>query len=1046
MHHRSRPFPLLVLACCWLAAPAGAQAPERASVREYRTVMRTYPYADPNPIPVTGRIYPYFRFDRYTNAAVDRAWTVVELENPYLIVRVMPEIGGKIWTAIDKTTGRPFVYDNGVVKFRDIAMRGPWTSGGIEANYGIIGHTPNCATPVDYVTRMRPDGSASVVIGTLDLLTRTPWRLEIALPPDKAYFTTRSLWHNATPLEQPYYHWMNAGIAAAGNLQLVFPGTHRIGHAGELAPWPIDAATGRDLSYYENNDFGSYKSYHVLGTAGDVFGAYWHDHGFGMGRVARRDDKLGKKIWIWGLSQQGMIWEKLLSDTSGQYVEVQSGRLFNQAAEGSSRTPFKHLGFAPYATDTWAEHWFPVGKIGGFVLASEHGALNLADGPDGVEVRLSPLQRVADTLEVFDGERRVYAHDVNSIPLRPWRVATGVRVPRERLRVRLAAHGLEYDGAAGAGALSRPLTTPAAFDWTSVYGRWLEGKELIRQRSYADAQRALESALAGDPYYVPALVDLAMLRFRALDAARARDLARTALSIDAYDPGANYYYALATAELGAFDDARDGFEVAAVSSEFRVAAWSGLARLWMRRGQVERAATYATRAIEASPLTLEARQVLALAQRVAGDREGAARTLAGIEQIDALSHFVHAERWIASSEARDRAAFTGAIRNELPAETYLELAAWYAGLGRFGEADRVLEAAPAQGEVQYWRAWLASQLPDRAERVSGLLAEADHASPALVFPFRTESARVFEWAATQSTNWRPKYYLALVHASRGEAGRALEWFERCADAPDYAPFYAARAEARRGRSPGGELADLRRAAALDPAQWRVDRRLVERALAEGRPEEAYAMAGAGFARAPDNYVLGLALAKTAIATRRYDEAAALLARLEVLPYEGSTEGRRLHREAHLMRAVSDLRAGRVEAALASIERARTWPENLGAGQPYRADVDERLEDWMAAESLARAGRATEARAALERIASATSRTGPTGWLLVALACQGLGRTGEARQAFDRAVADQSGPAWRDFAAALFAGAQPPTPAAVGADDELRVLAALAAGQ
>ena len=63
-----------------------------------------------------------------------------------------------------------------------------------------------------------------------------------------------------------------------------------------------------------------------------------------------------------GLVTQGMIWEKLLTDTDGQYVEVQSGRLFNQAAEGSTFTPFKHKGFMPYATDVWTEYWFPVLK------------------------------------------------------------------------------------------------------------------------------------------------------------------------------------------------------------------------------------------------------------------------------------------------------------------------------------------------------------------------------------------------------------------------------------------------------------------------------------------------------------------------------------------------------------------------------------------------------------------------------------------------------------------------------------------------------------
>src|SRR5450759_1431661 len=215
----------LCLAVCLLVAFAMSAAAQqrRATVREYRKVFRTYPYSDPNPVPVVGRIYPYFRFEGYTDQPVDREWTVVELENDYRRVTMLPGIGGKIWSAVEKSTGRSFIYNNQVVKFRDIAMRGPWTSGGIEPNYGIIGHTPNCATPVDYLARTGSDGSATVIIGVLDLLTRTPWRLEVTLPPDKAYFTTRSFWHNATPLEQPYYTWMNTGIKAAGNLELIYP-------------------------------------------------------------------------------------------------------------------------------------------------------------------------------------------------------------------------------------------------------------------------------------------------------------------------------------------------------------------------------------------------------------------------------------------------------------------------------------------------------------------------------------------------------------------------------------------------------------------------------------------------------------------------------------------------------------------------------------------------------------------------------------------------------------------------------------------------------
>jgi hypothetical protein len=98
--------------------------------------------------------------------------------------------------------------------------------------------------------------------------------------------------------------------------------------------WPVNKTNGK-ISFYEQNDFGGYKSYHVFGDYTEFFGAYWHDDDYGMARYATHDDKAGKKIWIWGLSQQGMIWEKLLTDHDGQYVEVQSGKLFNQGLPGT---------------------------------------------------------------------------------------------------------------------------------------------------------------------------------------------------------------------------------------------------------------------------------------------------------------------------------------------------------------------------------------------------------------------------------------------------------------------------------------------------------------------------------------------------------------------------------------------------------------------------------------------------------------------------------------------------------------------------------------
>ena len=173
--------------------PVSAQVPQ-ATVGEAEQSFRTYPYSDPDPVGQPGAIYPYFRFQGYTASPVTRSWKVVTLENQYIRVLVAPQMGGKILGAYEKGSGLPFLYFNNVIKFREIAMRGPWTSGGVEFNFGDLGHAPTTASPVDYLTRSNPDGSVSCIVGTMDLASRTEWRVEIRLPADRAYVASTSMW------------------------------------------------------------------------------------------------------------------------------------------------------------------------------------------------------------------------------------------------------------------------------------------------------------------------------------------------------------------------------------------------------------------------------------------------------------------------------------------------------------------------------------------------------------------------------------------------------------------------------------------------------------------------------------------------------------------------------------------------------------------------------------------------------------------------------------------------------------------------------------
>ena len=940
-------------------AVATAQRPH-ASVREFSTSIPTYPFSDPNPIPVVGRIYPYFRFDGFTNTAVPQSWKVVELENAYLKVRILPEIGGKIWSAIEKSTGKSFIYDNHVVKFRDIAMRGPWTSGGIEANYGIIGHTPNVATPVDYVTHANADGSVTCTIGALDLLTRTQWRLEITLSADKAYFTTSSLWHNATPYPQPYYAWMNAAIPVAGDLEYVYDGNRFLGHNGELGDWPVNRTNGKQISWYRNNDFGGYKSYHVFGAYTDFFGAYWHDQKFGMARYAPHDEKPGKKLWIWGLSHQGMIWQQLLTDADGQYTEVQSGRLFNQTSDASTSTPFKHRDFAPYGTDRWTEYWLPVKGTDGFVAANQWGALNVQSGPRGVVISFSPVQRIADTLTVYDGDRVVYAKRLLLRPLQTFTDTTPALVDPARLRVMLGRHKLEYLADTASRNLSRPVEPVTEFDWTSANGRTLAAQEKVRERDYAGAERELAAALHADSSFVPALTEMASLLVRRNDPVDAVPFVRRALRIDTYDPAANFTFGLVSRLLGHAADARDGFDIASQSVEYRSAAYTELARTYLRQGDLVRAGDYATKAIDYNRNDIDALQLRALAARLRRDRVAAKAELRALSELDPLNHFVRVERWLWSPTEGARRNVLALIRNEMPAETLLELAIWYQGAGQTRAADQVLSLSPPQPEILYWRAFLHHRLGDGDSLQ--LLAHANAASPRLAFPFRAESDDVLSWAVSNSpAGWTAVYFRALLRWSLGDSSWAQKSLETPVDdSIRFAPFFVARAELARTTNPTRSLADLRRAAALEPSEWRYGRLLIERALADSDFANAAQIAATYHARFPTNSVLGILHARTLLRIGKSEEARQLLDRIEVLPYEGSGAAHALYREANLTVATERLRANDGAGALLLIGKAREWPERLGAGKPYAADVDERREDWLEGLAHLRLGHRAEA--------------------------------------------------------------------------------------
>jgi tetratricopeptide (TPR) repeat protein len=1002
-------FPAVYIATILSFCAISGVSAQNATIREYSRSFLTYPYGDPNPVPVAGKIYPYFRFDGYTTKGTNKDWKIIELENEWVKVLVAPEMGGKILGAIEKSTGNEFLYLNKVVKFRDISMRGAWTSGGIEFNFGSIGHAPTTASPVDYLIKNNTDGSVSCFVGAMDLTSRSEWRVEIRLPKDKAWVETNLFWYNPMELSTSKYHWATAAADAAPDLTYYFPGDHYIGHDGDAHPWPV-LSDGRNIANYAENDYGSDHSYHVLGTHTDFFAGMYASRNFGFGHWNDYTEKPGKKIWIWALSPQGAMWTDLLTDQPGnmQYTEIQTGILFNQETAGSTFTPFKHLAFPGNTNERLSECWFPILGTDGVTEVGEAGILYVNDGlppagkPEKIgEIKFCALEFVNDTLIIENGSDPTVRIPLRLKPMELFvHPSTGIRRPTA---VSLASGRLDWSIAGQAARNSdRPVVSPP-FDWNSVQGLYIKGIEFSEQREYHKARDFYRQCLAKDPHYLPALSGLAEEYMRILKPKLAAELLATVLSYDTYDAKANYLLgvvrkteglkelrnangSLKASEVKAFYEAKEAFGIAGRSMEFRSAAFTGLAEIALIENKPAQVLKYARSAQDFNRYDIKAIQMEAIVNRLSGNRDQAAAVLNRLLLIDPLSHFARFEQYLGNPGPNTLEAFKTMIRNEFPEQTYLEIAILYSNLMLDKDAVSVLREAPDQVEVQYWRNYLG--------RNTGVFSRPSE-STQFVMPYRRETLTVLEWAESVQPAWQNRYYTGLIRLFVDDSVKAKELFKTCRDEPVESHFYLTRAKVFEGSDEELVLRDINRALTIQPKDWRTWNALTNFYARHRAWTQYLETARKATAAVPGHMILQFNQAKAELYKHNYTQAIDILNNLILLPAEGSSEGHEIYRSALILRALDNLKKQKYLKALGDLENARKWPETLGVGKPFV--TDERIEDYLTALCYLQMNKADESADYFKRVLNYTIDQKPawdSPYLLAAISYKLLNREEE----------------------------------------------------
>ncbi len=956
MIHRKKSLAVFLLITLLVLTYCASE--KQANIRESTETLLTYAYGDPDPVPILtrsslwgrgARLYPYTFIDKYSYIGKERDWKVVYLENPYIKVAVLPEAGGKIWGATEKSTQREFIYTNHVMKFREIALRGPWTSGGIEFNFGIVGHTPSGAHPVDYLLKNNPDGSVSCVVGNMDLPSRTRWSVTITVPKEKAFFETKAFWYNPSPLHQSYYAWMNGAIRTADDLQYVFPGRYHIAHnfSEPLEPWPNDTE-GRDLSWYKNNDFGSYKSYFTVGEYEDFFGGYWHDADFGFGHWAHYDDMPGQKIWIWGLSQQGMIWEDLLTDRDGQYSEPQAGRFLNQNDHGF---------FAPYTADHWREIWFPYKDIGPMVKASPHAVLHVERTQESLTVNLCPLQALDDDLVISVGSREKHREHLRLKPMDTITRKYPLEESSSWIHVQVSDK-LFYTDDPQANDLQRPIHFHD-YDENTLEGLFLSAERLAQERNYYMALQKYLAVLDQEPLHTQALNRVAELYYRKGENRKALNYAAKALDNVMYDPGANYIYGIISRRLGKLVDAKETLGWAARSLNYRSTAYCQMSEIYLCEKKWNLAEEYARRALEYNVYNINAKQALAIVYRQKGLPTKAQEMLARIMAADPLNHMARYELYSLKPSPHSLKQFQSMIRNEYPHETYLEIALYYHSLNLNTEARQILSLVQEYPVASYWMAYLWKT--DDPQQAQTYLSQALEMSSLLVFPFREETIPVLQWALKHFPGeWKTKYYLALVLWSKGRAEEAQQLLQECGY-PDFAPFYIVRAYFLQEQHPQMAKLDLEKAVEVNSSSWRNWFRLISFLNQQGLSQEALTVADKAAQQFPEEIPIRIERIRALMSQKRFAEAADILENSVVLPSEGATGVHNLFVQCHIQLGLEAIRQNDYKSAIQHLEKSQDYPENLGTGKPYAPDFRlqeylivlcfERLGEWQKAESL-----------------------------------------------------------------------------------------------
>jgi len=910
----------------------------------------------------SGVFYPHPVIEKILDEKIDKEWNALFIENQYLLIMILPELGGRVQMAYDKTKQRHFIYYNQVIKPALVGLTGPWISGGLEFNWPQH-HRPSTYEPTDHCIEENADGSVTVWCSEVERMFRTRGMAGFTLHPDKAYLEIKVKLYNRTNHAQTFLWWANPAVKVNDDYQSVFPpDVNAVFDHGkrDVSEFPIAKGTYYKVDYSPGTDISRYKnipvptSYMAVNSKYNFVGGYENDSKGGLLHVANHHVSPGKKQWTWGHSDFGRAWDRNLTDEDGPYIELMCGVYTDNQPDFSWIMPGEEKSFSQY--------FMPYRDLGVVKNATKEAMVNLEieDGKAIVKAYTTGVYPDSKVILKCGGE--ILLEDsfdfhpatsyekviVSRLGFEPKSLEVSIISAEGKTLVDWKPESGEQKPIPDAAKAAKLPTEIESNEQLYLTGLHLEQ---YRHATYDPRDYYLE-ALRRDQKDSRCNNAMGLWLLRRGQFAKAETYFRKAIeTLTQHNPNPIdgeplFNLGLTLRFLGKDDEAFDAFYKSVWNAAWMDSGYFQLACIATKKQTLEEALELIDRSLIRNWHNPKARQLKVSILRKLGKIADAEKLIEESLALDKFNFGIIYEKHNLSGTSKSPLGDLGVSNPNI--HTYTEFALDFAFAGLFNEAIELIGIGIEEQKDQsvypmalYHKAWFEAQIGDQKASVK-TLQQAAEACPDYCFPNQTEAVMVLEWAKQQNpADSKALYYLGNFWYNARQYDEAVSNWELSARLDDSFPIVhrnLALAYFNKQNEPLKALAELEKAFSLDETDSRI---LMELDQLYKRLNYSPETRLKKLEQYPDLIIFrdDLYLERVTLLNQlgRFEKVFELISTRKFHPWEGG-EGKVTGQYVFSLTEMAKqaIQNQEYEKAIELLIKAQTYPDNLGEGKLYGA--------------------------------------------------------------------------------------------------------------